>query len=227
MAFPVRNTVQKAVNATSATSISMTVTECVIGQSVLVIAVGGNSSADALTSPTAGWTKVGFVGPNSTTQIALFHKIATATSEAITVNNSSSGTNVLVAIPYAANSGNVSASYFNPNTLASNVDCPLHNPGVARDYEWLAVGGHRGGVTASAAPTGYSDLITQSSTGSASVSGTCSMARRQLNASSEDPGTFTNSSVRSVSATVAVWGDSSGEPPPVVERRAVRSSFWF
>ncbi len=83
----------------------------------------------------------------------------------------------------------------------ANPDPPNHTPsGGADDYLWIAV---RHGSTAatSAAPTNYDDLRTASTGANATL---VSIAERELNASSEDPGVFTAGSSQNVVRTVAI-----------------------
>lgn len=85
---------------------------------------------------------------------------------------------------------------------------PLLTPtGGAKDYTWLAVGGMRD-TTFSAAPASYTNLQAPSSGagGSATAVGA---AERQLNAASEDPGTFTTANNRDWVANTIVIHPSS------------------
>ena len=91
---------------------------------------------------------------------------------------------------------------------AAGIDPPSLTPtGGAKDYLWLAVAGwRRTGLSATTSPTNYTDAIEGSSAGGASGTKLRSL-RRQLNAASEDPSTFTLSSTtseRRIGVTIAV-----------------------
>jgi hypothetical protein len=76
--------------------------------------------------------------------------------------------------------------------------------GGAKDYLWLAIYGADDEQTTSAYPTNYTDGISENSS-SGSFGSTVGSARRQLNAVSENPGTFTMSvSNQWAAATIAV-----------------------
>ena len=76
--------------------------------------------------------------------------------------------------------------------------------GGAKDYLWIAVEGHLTSATTDAAPTNYANLNTFA-TGGGPNGTTGSTAERQLNAASEDPGTFTiSASDPWVARTIAV-----------------------
>lgn len=88
--------------------------------------------------------------------------------------------------------------------ISANPDPDSLTPtGGAKDYLWLAIHGHDVNRTTDAFPTSYSNGI---STQGANAAGTgIGCAERQLNASSENPGTFTiSASQRWVAATMAV-----------------------
>ena len=84
---------------------------------------------------------------------------------------------------------------------SSNADPPNHTPsGGELNYLWLAASCNDGaGIEASAAPSSYTDLIVASTAASA-----VSTARRELTASSENPGTFTTAADDWVAFTIAI-----------------------
>jgi CheY-like chemotaxis protein len=92
------------------------------------------------------------------------------------------------------------------NSTAPNPDS-LTPTGGAKDYLWIAVEGNNNASAASAYPSNYTNGQTNAvgDSGGANVA----VARRELNASSEDPGTFTTPSERWVACTVAVQPQSA------------------
>lgn len=95
-----------------------------------------------------------------------------------------------------------------------NPDPPSLTPsGGALDYLWLAIDSNEGGATVSAYPTNYTDGFQSANPGE-----TIESARRELNAASENPGTFTISgSFNWRAVTVAV--------PPGAVAPAVSTTF--
>jgi hypothetical protein len=85
----------------------------------------------------------------------------------------------------------------------TNPNPPNHTPaGGADDYLWIAVR-HGSAIATSAAPTNYEDLRSVST---ASNANNVSIAERELNAASEDPGAFTVSvSSQNIVRTVAIY----------------------
>lgn len=76
--------------------------------------------------------------------------------------------------------------------------------GGAKDYLWLAIAGTDSELTVSAFPSSYVDGIEQNSE-AGSFGTTAASAQRELNAASEDPGTFTMSATEQwTAATIAV-----------------------
>ncbi|NIS80820.1 MAG: hypothetical protein GTO14_11555, partial [Anaerolineales bacterium] len=90
---------------------------------------------------------------------------------------------------------------------ANGIDPPVNTPtGGAKDYLWLAVAGwRRTGIGMTTDPANYTDAIEATSSGG-SIGTRLRSLRRQLNASSEDPSTFTlgGNSERRIGVTIAV-----------------------
>lgn len=81
---------------------------------------------------------------------------------------------------------------------SANPNPPALTPtGGAKDYLWFAVAGHEVTATPSCVgtvgsyPANYGNGVHQTSGGGVETEGRLAVARRELNASSEDPGTFT------------------------------------
>ncbi|MCX8140041.1 MAG: hypothetical protein N3E46_10185 [Gemmataceae bacterium] len=86
--------------------------------------------------------------------------------------------------------------------------------GGAQDYLWLAIVGTEGTQTFTADPSGYTHVHTVSTTGStAATNGSVRVVSRQLNASSQDPGTFTMSASEDWTAvTIAIPPSDTSTP---------------
>jgi len=84
--------------------------------------------------------------------------------------------------------------------------------GGAKDYLWIAVEGNDNGDAASAYPTNYTNG--QTKTAGTSSGANIAVARRELNASSEDPAAFTITANKWVACTVAVYPKSE---PTVID----------
>jgi hypothetical protein len=188
----------------------------VVGKTVVIAVV-----FDLPTTPgwPSGWTasNQGATG----VQLSVGRKIIdgtegfTGTGDTITVTSSASMTAVHLGLgiggAHASTVPEVAVVAGGPD---NSVNPPTLNP-AGWDIEnalWLAVGGTRFNNTVSSAPANYTDLQTRSHTTN-SDNGTAMMARRELSAASEDPGTFAivNSEIW-VAATVAVRpGVAGGE----------------
>lgn len=84
----------------------------------------------------------------------------------------------------------------------ANGDPPLHTPPDGlQDYLWIAARAGDSTIQASAAPSGYSAITGQQG---GTQGATIAVATRQLAASSEDPGSFTNAAEQQVLWTIAV-----------------------
>lgn len=88
----------------------------------------------------------------------------------------------------------------------ANADPPAVTPtGGSKDYLFIAVYTCDGVNAASSPPSGYSNLSTgQSSGGAAGTNAIVSSASKQATASTEDPGTFTNSAPNSGNSTFTI-----------------------
>jgi hypothetical protein len=188
---------------TSSTSYSPSIAGCTVGQivAVLVSCLGGNADIGC---STPGWTKKAFAGPNNNTSGAIYSKVATATTETPTFTVANATLFSHMAWRFSALATECSATGFNPAALGSNANPPSHDAGGVRDNFWIAAMSASGATVPTAAPANYSGLVTQAGANSSSASS--SGATRQLATQIEDPGAFTNTSVRAVAFTIAVWG---------------------
>lgn len=196
-------------NAAAATSQPLNMPSSVVAGRLLVAYVY-NQSAPSM----SGWTQI-FAVTNGLF-LTGFAKIA-AGSDTGTVTTSSAVAIGAVVAQYDGWSGSISDIVAATNS--SNGDPPLGNPGVSKDWLWVAVLGVY--ITASGvitgAPTNYSDFAT--GIGAAGGNGiACGVADRALTASSEDPGVFTSTGTPNLpmSATIAI--PPFVPPPPAAGR---------
>jgi hypothetical protein len=105
--------------------------------------------------------------------------------------------------------GNVYVSTPATAGFVANADPPSLNPGTGtQDFLWIVAVVHDAQVVATAAPTNFSGLVTDT----ANSSGGCSIswATQNLAAASLDPGAFTSAAEQHVAYTIAVAPAASG-----------------
>jgi trimeric autotransporter adhesin len=159
-------------------------------------------------SSSTGWAKLGQTtdGTSAVTG-AVFWKVATSASEALTLATSTSEqvSCLAYAIDGATNIDGAAASGSSTNSNPPN----LAPSAGTRDYLWIATRSGDSTATATVSPSGYGTLRTQvaGNTNGASVA-----AAEKLGpaSSSEDPGTFTSANEQWVSYTLALWGQGIG-----------------
>jgi hypothetical protein len=95
----------------------------------------------------------------------------------------------------------------------SNPNPPLLDIGFTRDVKWIAAVAVDSTVVPTVAPTGFSNLFTQ--TGVSTASASAATSEQDLAGSSLDPSTFTSASEQYVVWTLAVWED----PPSIKATR--------
>jgi len=105
--------------------------------------------------------------------------------------------------------GNVYVSTPATAGFVANADPPSLNPGTGtQDFLWIVAVVHDAQVVATAAPTNFSGLVTDT----ANSSGGCSIswATQNLAAASLDPGAFTSAAEQHVAYTIAVAPAATG-----------------
>lgn len=151
---------------------------------IMYIAIDG---AEAITSPPSGWTQLYDVANGTAVRHAAFWKRAVgnedAGTEAVTIANSD---NIAAAVVAYEGAGDPEAGTAATGS-SENPDPPSLTPaGGAKDYLWIAaVGTDAGDGDVQSAPSGYLGLIAVDGTGI-----NLGVARKELNASSDNPGTF-------------------------------------
>jgi len=160
-----------------------------------------------LTDP-SGWTRLGTAGDGGgfdDAGLTVFYKVATGSEgSTVDVGTTSSVRSAHISLRITGPCGTPQISTF--DTGSGDPNPPSLTPsGGARDYLWIAAGSVKGtSQSVSAYPTNYTgnNLFKDNPGGE----GTNAMvATRQLNATSEDPGTFDVTNDRKVACTVAVY----------------------
>ena len=202
MAFPSVAGTQGSQNANDAASSTATMPAGItVGEGLLVfVAIDG---APTITIDTAvsgtNWQELAATGNGTIVQGRLFYKVAEATNALklnFSVNEKAS-----FLVYRLASGGTPTVAPNNGTSVDSNP--PSHTPpGGAQDYLWLAARLGDAAVVATAAPSGYSNLLSE--TGGSASSASVSVAERQLNAASENPGAFTSANEQWICLTVAV-----------------------
>ena len=201
MAFPVVEGRQTGSTTTNATTHSITFPAPIQVGELLVafVAVDGSST---LVDNEGAWLKIAGQQKNGTTVTgAVFAKIAEGGSaDNLTVVTGSEMAS-WVTFRISGHGGLPTGAWANGSS--TNSDPPNHTPPYgAQDYLWIAGRMGDAQVPATAAPASYSTLtgVTHSNT-----AGACAhTAERSLNASSENPGTFTSATEQWAAVTIAV-----------------------
>lgn len=181
MAFP--NVVSTATTpSATATTLAITMPSGIsVGNLLVAIVAADNDSAATMsgwTKPTNGW------GSNGTNGNTVWLRKATGSDSGVHTNNSQNR----FAHCYCIDTwSGILADVKVATGTTAVVNPPNLDMGTPADYLWIAAARNGNAPTA---PTSYTNLVTVNFLGSAYLAS----ARRLLNASSEDPGTFTVSS---------------------------------
>lgn len=217
MAFPSAGTPVATNFDTSVTSMPVTLPATINSGDLLVALVEVRNSG-TWTKPT-GWSDISTLsqlGGGSVGRLNGFYKISDGTEAGTTPTwTASTGTTAIwQSIRVTSWHGTTPPEATTASGDATNANPPSLTPSWGADDDlWIAVAGNAatGDTTGfTAAPTNYGSL---QSNGASSGGSTANIATgtRQLNATSEDPGTFTPSSNRFwTAATIAVRPAASG-----------------
>lgn len=146
----------------------------------------------------AQWTLMGQTSNGVVVTQAIFYKTA-AGGDTLTVHLTSAQQASWVVYRIDASAGVPTGTAATGSSATA--DPPSHNTGAADSYFWIATAGLDGIGSVTAAPSNYSDLIFQ--VGGANSAGTGTASRLRY-ATTEDPGTFTNTAGSWVSYTLSV-----------------------
>lgn len=137
--------------------------------------------------------------PNATIKVGIFWKIAEGSdSLTITTSNGQQSSHIV----YRISNGGFPADIGGSGVTTTNGNPPSLNLPFSTKRLWFASLHTDSTVVASGAPSGYSSLQTQAAAGTSGAS--TSVARKTAETDIEDPGTFTNSSIRHIPRTLAL-----------------------
>jgi hypothetical protein len=166
----------------------------------VIFAVDDNPTISIDGSSTAGWSaEDASAGGSNLVRGALFKKVADDPNTTLVLTTSTSQQSSWLV--YRTDGSDFDATAASGGSV--NANPPNHTPaGGAQNYLWLvAACTDSGSNTPSAAPTNYDEM--RKSLGGASGA-SVTVAERELNASSENPGTFTNGIISWVTFTIAI-----------------------
>lgn len=219
MAFP---TVVDSANtnvSSGATAISMPAS--IVAGNLLLMFAGINIASG---SPTisSGWTAVGNTSNGPNLSLHVWAKVAAGGDTAtITVPSSSPGG--VTTYQISGWDGVIADIGYAGAAVSAPVNPPALTMASTKDFLWFAAATQGGFSAPSAAPTNYTNLVNAGT--SAGFLGT---ARRNLTASSDDPGAFSGGSGTAVGATVAVTPTAAGvSVRPVIVRQAVMRAAYY
>ena len=208
MAFPVVAATNTSAETADAASHTVNLPTGIVSVDLLIIFFGRNNSADDIDTPT-GWTQFFDAIAATAPRMKGFYRQADG-AEGGTVTVTTTGG----AVRSAHNTYRITG-HEDPATQAPEAttaigdstapDSPSLSPtGGAEDFLWLAVASDRRGRDFTADPTSYTDgVLGESGDGAGHVD--TRSARRELNAASEDPGSFTIDTIDDwAAATIAI-----------------------
>lgn len=183
--------------ATDTTSHSITLPNGIEKGDLLLIVFSVDGSPTA-SIDTGNWTKLSQASNSTTVTGAIFWKFAEG-GDTATITTSSAEQSSYVAFRIGRGGIPVGA---NANGSSTNSNPPSYTATSGADFLWLASRSGDGTVTATAAPVGFTNLQTQTASGSNGT--TTNTAERYSANTTWDPGTFTSETEQWVSYTVAI-----------------------
>lgn len=217
MAFPnQKSKVGTAVNTAGTQHLIDMAPSGIVAQDALVMWAFTGGTAATHTTP-SGWTLLG-TSAVGTLRLSVFAKIAAGNENGTQVDIVTSASVLMAAqvvnLGSYRNSGviqnDVEVAFFQDAAATPNPNPPNLDPAnwAAEDTKWYAVCGRQNTHVVSSYPTNYSDGV---STHCNAFGAVVASATRDINASAEDPGTYTwTSSVAAISATIAVRPAQTG-----------------
>ena len=212
MAFPTSTSATATTFATSVTSMAVNMPASIASGDLLIAGVGVRNAGTW--TPPSGWTVLNEqAGGGAVGESGVWYKIANGSEGATQTWTAGTATTAAWHVRKVTSwHGTTPPEYTSTNGDAVAVNPPSLTPSWgAADTLWIAFSGSSAqAMTYSAAPTNYGDLAsTTASTGGGASN--CGSATRQLNATSDDPGTFTTSTNRWWAAfTIAVRPAAGG-----------------
>ena len=230
MAFPFIVTTGSTANLSVTGSASLTAPSSIVAGNLLLLLVqctGVNGY-----SVSGAGTLLGFSADSSAASVLACYVKAAAGGDTATITPGDASAHSAAAFwhqiaGWSGNLSDITLAANNPGTTAlGSLDPPNLSAAFTRDNLWFAAGAGTGAPSSiTAAPTNYSGLTVN---GYGSNAGTLCYATRNLNASSENPGTFTGSLQARINMTVCVAPYLFQAPPvrqtPIVPR--LRAANW-
>ncbi|RUU29775.1 hypothetical protein [Mesorhizobium sp. M6A.T.Ce.TU.016.01.1.1] len=204
--FPLVNGTNTSLNDTLVTSHTVLLPASITVGELLIIVITLGGASTTLSTP-AGWNQLFKVEGSSRTS-AGYYRVATG-SEGASVSVTSGATRKSRHQSFRISNYQGTPEATAANSLSTNPDPPTLTPSWGSDdVLWIAFEGHRGGTSSptTAAPSGYTNFATGTTTGAANDDAVCSTARLTSVASSENPGVFTVVNSNWVAATMAIRG---------------------
>lgn len=176
----------------------------------MLVAVFSVDGDPTVTTASSGWTKLGQASNGSQVTGAIFWKFASGTTPAsdalsLSTTNNQRSSHITYRIRGATGISGTAA-----NGSSNNSNPPNH---VASEsaFLWIATRAGDNTTTASAAPSGYSGLLTVGAGNSNGASTNSAITLLGIASNTQDPGTFNSNSEQWVSYTISILG-----PAPVV-----------
>ena len=204
MAFPTIQSYSKGGASDDVTSHSINLPSGVnVGDLLLVFFTCDNTTEISVNTTSSGnkWYNLGNYSSLATTTVC-YYKIAEASNMlTLTTNSMESSTYIVYRISGAA----ISAPAIQHNEGGdANADPPLVNALFGnKEYLWIVYGGFEGTVIPSAAPSGFSSLITEQGSSSEQPSSASAYDENETSGS-YDPGPFTSYPAYWVTFTVCI-----------------------
>lgn len=228
MAFPTVNGTPVGTNGTTATTTPVVnLPSGIVAEEIVLVFIRSASVGD-ITWP-AGWNEI--FDNQTVDATALGYRRADGTEGATVTLGSESARFAAVSWRIGGSSGKrpTIPETTNQSGSSANPDPPLHTPtGGAADFIWFALMGCEGEQTMPPTyPTNYSSNQIDANSGTVGpITSNCRVAggTRNLNASSEDPGTFT---ISTSDAWVAATVSMKEEPMPVLSSDNTPIGFWM
>lgn len=222
MAFPQAPSITETFFASNTTSHLVAMPASTVAGNLLSCLFVNDGSA-TVTTP-SGWALLFTQESGSNARLSVFTKVAVGDEGGTTVDFETSGSEQAAAQVYRITDWEGSLSGVEAGTPVLNEDPPSLSPSWgAADTLWIAIASGDGGgdsQTVSSYPTNYTNgTATVTDSGTSGTRANCFSARRELNASSEDPGVFEfGGSDNRTTNTIAIRPAAAGE---VVDGAAV------
>jgi len=191
MAFPVVESSNTTAD-TSGNAVTVNMPSGIVAGDLLLVFVAHDTSADITETGGNGWTRIVNSANGTAVQAAVFAKIAAGSDACALSDNADNQDTAVVSVRISGHGISDVSTDITLGTAATGSDDspnpPDCNPGVAKDYLWLEFfAADDDDDTATYESADYLQVAQIQSANSTS-SCLCAVARRALNASSENPG---------------------------------------